>query len=117
MESITVLTGIQYILTGKQTYSMESNFNFNGKDLTQYVIEEESLFHEYLTESGIHTIWNPHCIHRNTVRNPYLYSQEYLAQEYSMLFIPAFTGIQYRIYIIIIYVHCLHSVDSILYSC
>ena len=35
MESIPVLTGIQYIFTGKQNYNMESKLNFNGKDPTQ----------------------------------------------------------------------------------
>jgi hypothetical protein len=35
VESIPVLTGIQYIFPGKQTYSMESNLNFNEKDQTQ----------------------------------------------------------------------------------
>ena len=54
---------------------------------------------------------------RNTIRNPYLYTQEYHAQEYSMEFLLASTGKQYRIYIIIIHVYCLHSVDPILYSC
>ena len=35
VDSIPVFTGIQFILTGKQTYSMESSFNFNRKDPIQ----------------------------------------------------------------------------------